>query len=240
MSITEYINNPELLNEESLPILRDLVEQYPFYQTARMLYVTNLFVTHHQEFSEELRKASVMLADRKPLFYLIEGANYEIPQSASHQSNIETETDVNRTMSIIQQFMSNNSSQPMPSISDVTTDYASFLMTMDDLPQNEESNEENAPKLKGEDLIDSFINNTKGHQRFEMGDLEEEYTSPQISFKEEEIYTENMVNIYIKQGRYEQALEILRKICLNNPKKNTNFASQMQLLEVIIGQKSLK
>lgn len=238
MSITDYINNPDLLNEESLPILHDLVEQYPYYQTARMLYVTNLFVTHNPEFGKELRNASIMLADRKPLFYLMEGANYEIPQSTSNQKNIETETDVNRTMSIIQQFMSNNSSQPMPSISDVTNDYASFLMTLDDLPQGEDSAADNSPKLKGEDLIDSFINNTKGRQRFEMSELDEEYTSPQISFKEEEIYTENMVNIYIKQGRYEQALEILRKICLNNPKKNTNFASQMQLLEVIIGQKS--
>jgi hypothetical protein len=39
----------------------------------------------------------------------------------------------------------------------------------------------------------------------------------------------------IKQGRYEQALEILNKICLNNPEKNTTFATQMRLLEVVVG-----
>jgi hypothetical protein len=46
-----------------------------------------------------------------------------------------------------------------------------------------------------------------------------------------------MVNIYIKQGRYQQALEILRKICLNNPKKSSNFASQINLLEIITNNK---
>ena len=43
-----------------------------------------------------------------------------------------------------------------------------------------------------------------------------------------------MVNIYIKQGRYQQALEILRKISLNNPKKSSNFAAQIYLLEVLL------
>ena len=61
-----------------------------------------------------------------------------------------------------------------------------------------------------------------------------EFTSPEFSDEEEEIYTENMVNIYIKQGRYQQALEILRKISLNNPKKSSNFAAQMYLLEVLL------
>ena len=44
----------------------------------------------------------------------------------------------------------------------------------------------------------------------------------------------NIVNIYIKQGRYQQALEILKSICLNNPEKSANFASQMRLLEVVV------
>ena len=62
---------------------------------------------------------------------------------------------------------------------------------------------------------------------------DDNFTSPELSEEEEEVYTESMVNIYIKQGRYAQALEILHKICLNNPKKNSTFASQIRLLEII-------
>ena len=63
---------------------------------------------------------------------------------------------------------------------------------------------------------------------------DEEFESPELSAEDEEIYTESMVNIYIKQGRYQQALEILRKISLNNPKKSSNFAAQIYLLEVLL------
>ena len=92
-----------------------------------------------------------------------------------------------------------------------------------------------APKLKGADLIDSFIEETKGKQRMDIADIDdEEFESPELSAEDEEIYTESMVNIYIKQGRYQQALEILRKISLNNPKKSSNFAAQIYLLEVLL------
>ena len=53
---------------------------------------------------------------------------------------------------------------------------------------------------------------------------------------DDDLYNEKIVNILIKQGRYEQALEILNKICLNNPEKNTTFATQMRLLEVVVGR----
>ncbi|MBQ2166385.1 MAG: hypothetical protein II447_06385 [Bacteroidaceae bacterium] len=52
---------------------------------------------------------------------------------------------------------------------------------------------------------------------------------------DDDLYNEKIVSILIKQGRYEQALEILNKICLNNPEKNTIFATQMRLLEVVVG-----
>ena len=76
-----------------------------------------------------------------------------------------------------------------------------------------------------------------GKQRVDIPDMDEsEFSSPEFSVEEEEVYTENMVNIYIKQGRYQQALEILRKISLNNPKKSSNFAAQIYLLEVLLKQ----
>jgi predicted Zn-dependent protease len=103
---------------------------------------------------------------------------------------------------------------------------------------NETSEEEDAPKLKGINLIDSFIQETQGRQRISIPGIgteeEQEFASPEITEEDEEVLTETMVNIYIKQGRYTQALEILRKICLNNPKKSAYFANQMKLLQLVI------
>ena len=154
----------------------------------------------------------------------------------------------NRTLSIIDSFLAGGtaieteeqeaSQDEQPSLADLTNDYASFLMKQD-TPTARHA-DQSAPQLKGGDLIDSFILETQGRQRLQMQeDDTDEFTSPEFSEEEEEIYTESMVNIYIKQGRYQQALEILRKICMNNPKKNSNFASQIKLLEIITSNNQL-
>ncbi len=249
IDIVSIINDKSQLNADTLAELEELVEKYPFFQTARLLYVANLFALHDKRFGEELRKASVFVQDRTPLFLLTEGVHYDIEHIEKLVQEIETENDANRTISLIDNFLSHskdeenesgNSEKSGPTIADLTTDYAKYLIQQDsDSPAETDSND--APRLKGGDLIDSFINETKGKQRIDIPNLEdEEYTdfvSPEITTEDEEILTETMVNIYIKQGRYEQALKILRKICLNNPKKSAYFANQMSLLEVITTQK---
>jgi hypothetical protein len=43
-----------------------------------------------------------------------------------------------------------------------------------------------------------------------------------------------LARIYIKQGNYSKALEIIRQLSLDNPKKNAYFADQMRFLEKLI------
>ncbi len=247
INIKELIEDPSKLNAQTLPELKSMVEKYPFFQVVRLLYVANLYKLHSQDFGTELRKASVFVPDRIALFALTEGINYQLPTEEKN-INIETENDENRTMSLIDDFLTgsrievddnnDNKERLVPSVADLTNDYVSFLVQQDKQVETEKKNT-NAPKLKRADLIDNFIEENKGKQRVEITDVDEEdFISPDISDEQEEIYTESMVNIYIKQGRFQQALEILRKISLNNPKKSSNFAAQINLLEIILnGQK---
>lgn len=242
IEVSELIKGKIRLDSDTLVELKELVDRYPFFQTARLLYIVNLFVLRSKDFVEELKKGSVFITDRRTLFSIIEGKNYDIEYDVNVLSDrIETEGDENRTISLIDNFLSahdetssGKTTRVSPSIADLTTDYTSFLMQQEDETMQ---TDDEKPKLKGEELIDSFIEETKGKQRVEIGELASEFKSPEISDEDEEIYTENMVNIYIKQGRYEQALEILRKICLTNPKKTVNFATLIKLLEVITESK---
>lgn len=70
----EWITHPERLNRDTLYELRTLLARYPYFQTVRLLYLKNLFLLHDITFGEELRKAALYVADRKILFYLIEGS----------------------------------------------------------------------------------------------------------------------------------------------------------------------
>lgn len=248
INIKELIDDPSKLNADTLPELKELVEKYPFFQVVRLLYVSNLYRLHSQDFGAELKKASVFIPDRTALFAITEGVNYELPTQTNAVS-IETESDENRTMSLINGFLTGGGIETSeeygpermtPSVADLTNDYVSFLIQQDQHADNNKSTK-NTPKLKGAELIDTFIEETKGKQRLEMPEMdEEEFVSPEFSDEDEEIYTESMVNIYIKQGRYQQALEILHKISLNNPKKSSNFAAQINLLEIILRENKQK
>ena len=88
--------------------LRDIVAKYPFFQTARLLYVANLYQLHDAAFGKELRKASVMVPDRTALFSLTEGENYTLETVSPSGSLIETENDHNRTISLIDSFLTNS------------------------------------------------------------------------------------------------------------------------------------
>ena len=50
----------------------------------------------------------------------------------------------------------------------------------------------------------------------------------------EPLFTESLAKIYIRQRKYAKALEIIRKLSLNNPEKNIYFADQIRFLEKLI------
>ena len=251
MDLSELISDKSKLNHSTLAELSQLVEKYPYHQTARLLYVANLFAVRDKSFGEELRKASVLVPDRVALFQMFEGMHYEEERQYENEpveNTIVTEGD-DRTVNLIDSFLqsqipTNESSdghdaQPhdVPTIAEVTSDYATFLEMQDvQALQTEE-----APTLQGAELIDNFIRETSGKQRYEMPNID---STDELSIlgsdtkdaPDDDLYNEKIVNILIKQGRYEQALEILNKICLNNPEKNTTFATQMRLLEVVVGR----
>ena len=66
-------------------------------------------------------------------------------------------------------------------------------------------------------------------------DEEEEKGEDCVVEREDDRYfTETLAKIYIKQHRYEKALEIIKKLSLNYPKKNAYFADQIRFLEKLI------
>ena len=172
---------------------------------------------------------------------MVEGDNYEIRRvKAEHDANQALQASGDRTESLIDKFLrTTQAEEPQPrrelTIADATTDYAAFLLQMDDAEPEDEGNGRSQRSLE---LIDDYIG--KKPERIVLQE-EPEYT-PEIALAseeqgdspEEDFFTETLAKIYIKQGRYEKALEIIRKLNLNYPKKNIYFADQIRFLQKLI------
>ena len=247
MDLGQLIKHPELMDKETLYDLRSLVALYPYYQTARLLMLQNLYILHSPSFDEELRKTAAYITDRRVIFNLVEAAHYKLRNVEDNsQKKYHTPESGSRTISLIDQFLDTipenaseeNSGAPKrkPTPADAAVDYVSYLLETES--EEEKKEEQQKPQLKGQDLIDNFINNEGG--KIELTEAPD--SPPQISddTKTEEkegdegVFTETLARIYIKQGQYSKALEIIKRLNLNYPKKNVYFADQIRFLEKLI------
>ncbi len=69
--IAELIKHPEYLDRDTLYELRSTLALYPYYQTARLLMLQNLYLLHDPSFDEELRRAAIYITDRRVLIIII-------------------------------------------------------------------------------------------------------------------------------------------------------------------------
>ena len=93
--------------------------------------------------------------------------------------------------------------------------------------------------LNGGGVVEDFLESEPGRIVLEDNENEQEDEETTDSKKPQndgnnEILTEIMAGIYIKQGKYENAVKIIRQLSLKYPKKNRYFADQIRFLEKLI------
>ena len=249
MDITELIKHPEQLDRETLYELRSTLALYPYFQTARLLMLQNLYLLHDPSFDEELRRAAIYITDRKVIFRLVEAAHYRLPQRQrdNEAEKEKSEEDINRTINLIDNFLDSIPKEEVkegkkkrrPTPADAAVDYVAYLLESE---EDSDKDGEDVPLLKGQSLIDTFIENDKGKivlsetpqftPETEANGINEEKDG------DESYFTETLARIYIKQGRYSKALEIIKRLSLNYPKKNAYFADQIRFLKKLIAYTS--
>ena len=235
-SLTTYITSPELLTADVVEELADMVERNPSFQAARILYLRGLYELQDARFGAELRKAALLVPDRTTLFRLFEEERMSPvtavvpaaePQGISHTAD--------RTQSLIESFLEQ---QPDPMASrkphpvDASVDYMAYLMQQPDaLPEGlpDAEPEEELPDEDDDDFFDDEETpptETTAQQKVQP--VEAKNSTNDLYF------TETLAHIYIKQGKYTKAIEIIRRLSLNVPEKNRYFADQIRFLEKLI------
>ena len=275
--LQQWIQHPEMLNKDTLYELRTLLVRYPYFQSLRLLYLKNLYLLHDVTFGAELRKAVLYVADRRVLFYLIEGDRYRLKSQKSPllSSRVpEEEPNVDRTLSLIDAFLATVPEEHSQVTElDYAMDYTTYLLQDDGQNDSEPTGGKEVPKLRGHELIDGFIRKSESSESsvfereaekvsfcseitslssrdasFSSGDTrtfsghtdlsntDDENEDGQIRQEDvdDSCFTETLAKIYIKQHRYDKALEIIKKLSLNYPKKNAYFADQIRFLEKLI------
>lgn len=235
MEITELINHPERLDRDTLYELRSMLALDPYYQTARLLMLQNLYLLHDAAFDEELRRAALYVTDRKTIFNMIEAAHYQLRKQPTADSQKPKANS--RTIDLIDTFLDSipedeepKDKKRRPTPADAAIDYVAYLLETEN-----DTTSEDVPQLKGHDLIDTFLQQEQGRIMLELPQEEHDDSQQDDSDDtDEEYFTETLARIYIKQGRYQKALDIITRLSGKYPHKNAYFADQIRFLEKLI------
>lgn len=121
-----YLKHPERLDEKSLPDIKELVQHYPYFQAARMLYIRNLKNTDDLSYHAELKKGAINVPDRVRLEQIMNKAASEKKEQSTvtvvaDDANIESVPQLKHHDLIDNFITANPHIKPVGEVSDVET-----------------------------------------------------------------------------------------------------------------------
>jgi hypothetical protein len=213
-NIIKYIRQPGKLDQETLPEIEELLNTFPYFQTAYLLHVKNHHNIKSLKFNDSLKAASARIGDRSILYHLIHGL---IPEKLHDTGQAD------------------ESGKEIPGSSGSSSAFTGRFDHLDNkVPEEPEKIPAEEKRLKDKELIDAFIQTqpkiTPGKDEIkDQEDISEAFIKP-----DEQLMTETLAQIYVKQGYFLKAIHAYEKLSLKFPEKSSYFAAQINKIKQCI------
>ncbi len=253
--LIQFIEKPGLLNEQTIGELKEIVEEFPYFQTGQLLYTYNLYSQANFRYEGYLKTCSIHATDRTILYHLLQ---QQPPTEKSLTGAVPPDKKIRETSAVFELAEEKQitetelPSRPAPQPNEtelIDFDLLSFdqtdenfasddnttdLLTLEVVGQSEPVEPKASEKI---DLIDQFIKENPVIQprkvvvpeRNELPNAKEE---PEI--ENDEFITETLSRIYLKQGHYQKAIDSFKRLSLKFPEKSVYFAEQIEEIKKLL------
>ena len=238
--INKYLTDPNLVEHTTSDDLRRLIDIYPYCEALYWIYLRSLYIKDDAIFDDELMKYGLHISNRK-LFYNY--LTYELTTNSTPNQDSQFPI-VNPQLSTPDYFALEQNQAQKQSLQQLAEQLKKARLTRQQqntennntthLTLNKTTNPDNNPQPKPNtsNLPPNPTHTT--HKANKTPKIEKDKQTLDSDLSEEK------AKKLIKEQKYLEAIEILRAISLNNPKKSANFALQIKFLETIINNHNKK
>ncbi|MCI2229160.1 hypothetical protein MC378_08275 [Polaribacter sp. MSW13] len=255
MKILKFID----LVEKKIPIqqletaeLKSVVEEFPYFQCARAIYLKGLKNQDSFKYNNELKVTAAYTTDRTVLFNFITAKDFDSHKNENIHKQITSKiseevhekpivkTPVKRVenqpeeTSVIKEKL--EIGKPISFSSAENHSFHQWLQLSSKKQIIRTANNQPAETLKKVAIIDKFI---KNNPKIEPLSKDKTITVPVEKNKQDSsLMTETLAKVYLEQKKYENAIQAYRILSLKYPEKSGFFADQIKRVQILQKNKS--
>jgi hypothetical protein len=253
---TYLLKNPHNVSQKHLGQLTEIIQEFPYLQSARALQLKELNNLKSYKYNTALKTTAAYTVDRSILFQFITSnlfykeveidkndsitskKSIESPEITMKEKTKEHNTDSIEELKINEEL---NIGKPLTFISSEPHSFNEWMQLISKKPINRVSATNTAENQTSRDsklkLIDKFI-----EQNPKIKPVDKTAQTIDISldsFQENEhLMTETLARVYIEQKKYDNAIKAYRILSLKYPEKSGFFANRIKAIKILQRNKS--
>ena len=231
--------------------LKTVVEDFPYFQAARALYLKGLKNQDSFKYNNELKVTAAYTTDRTVLFNYITSFNSSIKneenihkqitekiisEKPKEEIEVLASETIHKTEEIVKVEENLEIGKPLSFSPSENHSFSQWLQLSTQKTIVRKEIKPIKKELKKEDLIDRFIQNNPKIAPLEKG---KEFAVPVAQNKQDTaLMTETLAKVYLEQKKYENAIQAYRILSLKYPEKSGFFADQIKRIQILQKNKS--
>ncbi|MDC0463220.1 hypothetical protein OAN36_03460 [Flavobacteriaceae bacterium] len=263
MNISDFtylLNNPTNLDKTQIGEMSAIVEDFPYFQSARAIQLKGLKDSGSFKYNQELKITAAHTTDRSILFefitsdiFLQNDISTQIKQNLNQIKSIEIDdfqeisnkNDKERKDKLPHsQILTKNETQsisklglgsPLEFNKNERHSFSEWLSLTKKNPINR-SGSTNTPKESSRNkkfaIIDAFIANKPKLSLVDKDSKLINIAEDQI-IEDDNLMTETLARIYVEQKNYDKAIQSYQILSLKYPEKSSLFADQIESIKVL-------